>query len=115
MSGSIRRWPPRAAWSYDTAYQAFAGEQYAETRALVSEALRLFPNDELVPKFMLLDAMATGALAGEMAYKAKLDSLVARYPSTEEGKRAAEINRLPQKRDACNKNCRGYAHCCRTV
>ena len=87
----------RAARSYEAAYQAFAGERYAETRALVTEALKLFPDDELIPKFMLLDAMATGALAGEMAYKAKLDSLVARYPSTEEGRRAAEINDFLRK------------------
>ena len=66
-------------------------------RHICSEALRLFPDDELIPKFMLLDAMAAGALDGEMAYKEKLDSLVAKYPSTPEGKRAAEINDFLRK------------------
>lgn len=87
----------RAARSYETAYLAFTSGRYAETQALCSEALTLFPNDELLPKFMLLDAMATGALSGEMAYKEKLDSLVARYPSTPEGERAAEINDFLRK------------------
>jgi len=49
------------------------------------------PGDDLIPKFMLLDAMATGATSGEAAYKEKLDSLVAKYPSTPEGIRASEI------------------------
>jgi hypothetical protein len=40
---------------------------------------------------MLLDAMAAGATGGEMAYKEKLDTLVARYPASEEGIRASEI------------------------
>jgi len=87
----------RASRSYETAYQAFTEGRYSETQAIASEAVKLFAGEELVPKFMLLDAMATGALAGEMAYKEKLDSLVARFPSTPEGKRAAEINDFLRK------------------
>lgn len=87
----------RAARSYETAYQAFTEGRYNETQALCREAVKLFAGEELVPKFMLLDAMATGALEGEMAYKAKLDSLVARFPSTPEGQRAAEINDFLRK------------------
>ncbi|MRR19603.1 tetratricopeptide repeat protein [bacterium] len=82
----------RASRSYEAAYLAFTEGRYADTQAMCSEAQKLFPGDELIPKFMLLDAMAAGAMAGELAYKEKLDSLVARYPSTDEGKRAAEIN-----------------------
>ncbi len=87
----------RAARSYENAYQAFTEQRYAETQAISNEAVRLYPGEELIPKFMLLDAMATGALSGEMAYKAKLDSLVARFPSTPEGLRAAEINDFLRK------------------
>lgn len=87
----------RAARSYETAYLAFIEERYAETQTICGEALRLFPDDELIPKFMLLDAMAAGAMTGEMAYKEKLDSIVARYPSTPEGQRAAEINDFLRK------------------
>ena len=81
----------KALKSYDAAYDAFTQEKYEETQALCAEAVIQFPEDELVPKFMLLDAMATGATRGEMAYKEKLDSLTAKYPDTPEGKRAAEI------------------------
>jgi hypothetical protein len=81
----------KAQKSYETAYEAFTLEKYAETQAICREALMQYPDDQLVPKFMLLDAMATGATGGEMAYKEKLDSLTAKYPATAEGKRAAEI------------------------
>jgi TolA-binding protein len=81
----------RAARSYEAAYQAFAEERYADARAICEEAVRLYPGEELIPRFMLLGAMATGALEGELAYKAGLDSLIAKFPATAEGKRAAEI------------------------
>lgn len=80
-----------ATRNYEEAWEAFSSEQYAEARAISSETVRLYPEHELIPKFMLLDAMATGAMEGEMAYKDKLDSLVAKYPATDEGRRAAEI------------------------
>lgn len=81
----------KAQKSYETAYEAFTSEKYAEAQAICREALMQYPDDQLAPKFMLLDAMATGATGGEMAYKEKLDSLTAKYPATPEGKRAAEI------------------------
>ncbi len=81
----------RATRSYEAAYQAFTEERYAEAKAICEEAVRLYPGEELIPRFMLLGAMATGALDGELAYKAKLDTLVAKFPATAEGKRAAEI------------------------
>lgn len=87
----------RASRSYDGAYLAFTEERFADAIILCTEAERLFPEDEMMPKFMLLDAMATGALEGELAYKAKLDSLVAKFPSTPEGKRAAEITDFLRK------------------
>lgn len=80
-----------AARKYEEAWEAFSAQQYAVAQAISSETARLYPEHELMPKFMLLDAMATGAIEGEMAYKEKLDSLVARYPATDEGRRAAEI------------------------
>jgi hypothetical protein len=81
----------RALTRYEAAYEAFTMEKYAEVQTICGEALMQFPGDDLIPKFMLLDAMATGATGGEMAYKEKLDSLTAKYPVTPEGKRAAEI------------------------
>ncbi len=76
---------------YEAAYEAFTSERYAEAQVICDEAIVQFPGNEVIPKFMLLDAMAYGATGGEMAYKEKLDSLIAKYPATPEGKRAAEI------------------------
>ena len=87
----------RATKSYEAAYLAFTEEKYAEAKAICEEALRLYQGEELIPRFMLLNAMATGALEGELAYKASLDSLVAKFPATPEGKRAAEITEFLRK------------------
>ncbi len=90
----VRRQQEKSAMAerkYEEAWEAFTAEQYAMAQAISSESVRLYPDHELVPKFMLLDALATGAMEGEMAYKEKLDSLVAKYPATDEGRRAAEI------------------------
>ncbi len=87
-----REMAARAIRSYDAAYRAFREERYADAKAICNEIIEQIPDDELIPRFMLLDALATGALEGEVAYKEKLDSLVVRFPATDEGKRAAEIN-----------------------
>jgi len=76
---------------YETAYNAFATGSYEEAFTLCENALKMYGRDQLAPKFMLLQAMAAGASRGETAYKEGLDSLVARYPSTPEAVRAAEI------------------------
>jgi predicted negative regulator of RcsB-dependent stress response len=82
----------RAQKNYESAYESFSAGRYMEAGLLCSEAITLYPDNELTPKFMLLDAMIAGALSGEIAYKEKLDSLIARYPGTPEGIRASEIN-----------------------
>jgi len=86
-----------AARSYEKAYLAFNNEEYSEAQAICTDALRQYRENELIPKFMLLDALATGALQGEIAYKNKLDSLVSKFPSTDEGRRAAEIIEVLRK------------------
>lgn len=76
---------------YENAWYRFTLTSYNDVIAICDEALMKYPEDELVPKFLLLRAMATGGVSGEIAYKTDLDSLVAHYPSTPEGKRASEI------------------------
>ncbi|MCI0522570.1 MAG: tetratricopeptide repeat protein [Bacteroidales bacterium] len=87
----------RVRKDYEAAYESFTGERYAEAALLCREAITLYPDNELIPKFMLLDAMIAGALSGETAYKEKLDTLIARYPGTPEGVRASEINEFLKK------------------
>lgn len=86
-----REMASRATRSYEEAYLAFTEERYADAEAICTNALTSYPEEELIPKFMLLGAMSAGALEGEVTYKQRLDSLVAKYPSTAEGRRAAEI------------------------
>jgi tetratricopeptide (TPR) repeat protein len=76
---------------YENAWYRFSQDSYNDVVAICDEALVKYPDNELVPKFLLLRAMATGGISGEMAYKTALDSLVAHYPSTPEGARASEI------------------------
>src|SRR5512133_2936750 len=76
---------------YESAYAAFNAGNFEEAINRCDTALKMYGHDQLAPKFMLLQAMAAGASRGELAYKAGLDSLVAKYPATDEGKRAAEI------------------------
>jgi tetratricopeptide (TPR) repeat protein len=92
-----REMATRALTSYEKAYNAFTSQRYAEALTITGDAITQFPGDELIPKFMLLDAMATGATEGEMAYKDKLDSLIVKYPSTPEGIRASEIIAILRK------------------
>lgn len=76
---------------YNNAYYSYKQSAYIEVLNICDEALKTYPDNELIPKFILLRAMATGGLSGEFAYKNALDSLVAHYPETPEGLRAKEI------------------------
>jgi len=50
-----------------------------------------YADDPLIPKFQYIRAMALGALDGNEAMKIALDTLIAQYPSSEEGLQAQEI------------------------
>lgn len=80
-----------SATLYETAYAAFRSGRYEEASVICAQALSVSRDDELEPKFMLLNAFINGALKGEIAYKEKLDTLVAKHPGTPEAERAAEI------------------------
>jgi len=77
---------------YNNAYYSFKQSAYIDAIKTCDEALVKYPDNELIPKFLLLKAMATGGLSGEFAYKTALDTLVARYPESPEGIRAKEIS-----------------------
>jgi hypothetical protein len=54
-------------------------------------AFDLYKGDPLIPKFQYIRALALGSLEGREAMKVALDTLIARYPSSEEGLQAQEI------------------------
>jgi len=76
---------------YENAYYSFKKSSYAEAISICDEAMSKYSKNDLAPKFMLLRAMATGGVSGEMEYKHGLDSLVTRYPASPEAARAKEI------------------------
>jgi len=80
-----------ASAMYNNAYYSYKQSSYNEVVNICNEALEMFPEHELAPKFMLLRAIATGGLTGEFEYKNALDTIVKKYPGTPEGERAKEI------------------------
>lgn len=76
---------------YREVYQFFEQGQYIRVLELTQEYSAVFEGDELLPKFELLKAMATGRLRGFEAYKEALNYVALNYPQTEEGKKAQQL------------------------
>ena len=80
---------------YDDAYNDFQAGNYKGAFEKSSSAKDKFgAANPLQPKFALLAAMSTGSLEGKDAYVQELKNVVAKYPDTEEQRRAKEILRL---------------------
>jgi tetratricopeptide (TPR) repeat protein len=80
---------------YDNAYAHFTSGDYKEAYEKSIAAKDKFgAANPLQPKFALLSAMSTGSISGKEAYIQELKNVVARYPDTEEQRRAKEILRL---------------------
>lgn len=80
---------------YDEAYGAFTSGHYREAFEKSSTAKEKFgAANALQPRFALLSAMSTGNLQGQEAYVKALQEVVAKYPNTDENRRAKEILRL---------------------
>ncbi|MCO6478746.1 MAG: tetratricopeptide repeat protein [Phaeodactylibacter sp.] len=80
---------------YNETYAAFTSGNYREAYDKSISAKEKFgPANAYQPKFALLAAMSTGNLEGKDAYVEALRNVVARYPDTDEQRRAKEILRL---------------------
>ena len=80
---------------YNDTYAAFTSGNYREAYDKSLSAKDKFgAANPYQPKFALLAAMSTGNLEGKEAYVAALQGVVARYPDTDEQRRAKEILRL---------------------
>jgi TolA-binding protein len=77
--------------AYEQVYGHYQQKNYLGVIAGADRALVLYEGDALIPKFHFIRAMALGSLDGKEAMKVALDTLIARYPSTEEGLQAQEI------------------------
>ncbi|MEL6865756.1 MAG: tetratricopeptide repeat protein [Bacteroidota bacterium] len=80
---------------YDVTYTAFQNGEYKQAIDRASKAEELFGQANILkPKFALLSALCVGNLKGREAYEAALKDVIAKYPDTQEQKRAKEILRL---------------------
>lgn len=80
---------------YDEAYAAFKKGNYQDAfKMCMDSKVRFGAENKLASRFALLAALCTGNLQGADAYKSALNEVIARYPTSDEQKRAKEILRL---------------------
>ncbi|MEM9920452.1 MAG: tetratricopeptide repeat protein [Bacteroidota bacterium] len=80
---------------YDDTYAVFRKGEYKQAIERTARVNELFgPNNALRAKFALLSAMSLGNVKGKDAYVAALRDVAAKFPNTDEQKRAKEILRL---------------------
>ncbi|SHI66282.1 protein involved in gliding motility SprE [Mesonia phycicola] len=76
---------------YTSVYRKFQAEQYKEVIADSEKYIELFTGEDIVPKFELLKATASGRYSGFKAYESGLNYVALTYPQSEEGKKAEQI------------------------
>ncbi|MEP6647006.1 MAG: tetratricopeptide repeat protein [Saprospiraceae bacterium] len=77
---------------YDDTYQLFEQKNYDDVLQHVSDVGEKFGvNNSLMAKFELLKAMSTGAKNGKDAYVEALKDIIAKYPNTDEEKKAKDM------------------------
>ena len=76
---------------YEEVFGFYQQKNYAAVINGADRAFTLFPEDQLIPKFKYIRAMALGALEGKEAMKVALDSLLSQHPLAEESLQAQEI------------------------
>ena len=76
---------------YAEVYRSFEEEKYDEVLVETNKYINEYSGEEILPKFELLKAMATGRLLGLEAYKDALSHVALTYAQTEEGKKAREL------------------------
>ena len=76
---------------YNEAYNAYNTENFKDAISISDDAMKKYPQDQLVPKFLLLKAYSVGRLSDERGFREELNNLIKGWPSTAESKKAAEI------------------------
>jgi tetratricopeptide (TPR) repeat protein len=77
--------------NYEELYKLYQENNYNGVITGAESAFVQYADDPLIPKFQYIRAMALGALGGKEEMKVALDTLIAQYPSSEEGIQAQEI------------------------
>jgi tetratricopeptide (TPR) repeat protein len=68
---------------YEDTYNLFNSGQYTEVITRATNTVKQHPDDELVPRFEYLRALALGKTADTKVFRDSLNALTARYPGTE--------------------------------
>jgi hypothetical protein len=76
---------------YKSIYKQFDNQEYSSVLITIEKCLTQFSGDELIPKFELLKASATGKLKGLEEYKKAINHVALTYPDTKEAKQAEDI------------------------
>ncbi len=77
--------------NYNDAYSFYKDEKFNDAIVICDEAIKTYPQNQLIPKFLLLKAYSVGRISDERTFKEQLSNLVKMWPATEEGKRAEEL------------------------
>jgi hypothetical protein len=77
---------------YDETYSLFEQKNYDAVLQRIADVGEKFGvNNSLMAKFELLKAMSTGAKSGKDAYVDALKDIIAKYPNTDEDKKAKDM------------------------
>lgn len=76
---------------YKEIYQLYKAENYIETVYEISDAMRIFNGNKLIPKYELLKAYAILKIKGKDEFAKNLDYIVLNYANTPEAAKAKEL------------------------
>ena len=76
---------------YQAAYQLYEEQKFKESISLCDSAAATYPQEDLLPKFMLLRSYSVAKTSDERSFKEELNKVVERWPETPEGKKAEEL------------------------
>lgn len=76
---------------YGRIYKDFEQQNYERVISEAEKYIAIFSGDPIVPKLHLLKAFAKGRLYGMEEYKKDLDYVALNFPTSDEGKKAAEL------------------------
>ncbi len=77
--------------AYSKAYSAYSEERFNDAVSMCISGLEKFPQDQLAPKFQLLNAYSVARISDERSFKIELNKVIKNWPGTVESKKAEEM------------------------
>jgi len=76
---------------YKEAFSLYEAEKFAESKAILDQAIQQYPKDALIPKLYLLNAFNSGKANGKEVMILQLEQIALNYTKTPEGIKAKEM------------------------